>query len=133
MIVLCTSTANAEVPRRTFKSLGDVAYLARDGEASCGKASREMIRDAVKAARTITITSRQLRMNNGDAWTIEQEDDDGVFAGQSYPAPTEAHPRRMITTMMAVTVIGEDATFVLLRNAESEGKSCSDAYRVSIE
>lgn len=133
MVLLVWSSVDADVPRRTFKSLRDVTFLAREGEPSCGKVPRDSIKEAVKAAKSITVTRTQLRMNNGEPWTIEFENSEGVFAGKTYPAPTEAYPRRKITMAMGVMMTGDDATFFVARTAESDGTSCTDAYRVSIE
>lgn len=84
-------------------------------------------------ARTVTVTANQVRMNNGEGFAIAKEDSESVLGAKSWPAPTETHPHRVITMVMGVTVSAENTTFLVARTAESDGASCSDVYRVSIE
>jgi len=43
------------------------------------------------------------------------------------------YPNRIITMAMGVLVDGDSAEFILLRRAESDHASCTDAYKMSIE
>src|SRR5690606_5004602 len=127
------SRARADVQTRTYTALGDVTYFPTEGEPSCGKEPREHIKAAVKATRTVTVTSTHVRVNSGEPMKIVETTRGAVIAMTSYSSPTATHPNRIVTMAMAVVANGDDATFFLMRSATANGSSCTDMYRVSIE
>lgn len=133
MLLGCLSVANAEVKRRTYKSLGDAVFVPTEGQRSCGKEPRDAIRNAVKVTRTVTVSATHLRGNDGEPQRIRHETDEAVIALSSWPAPTKAHPNRVITMALGILNSDDNVTFMMMRSAESDGVSCTDTYTVSIE
>ncbi len=133
-LLLLAQVAAADVASRTYKAIGGSRYIESQDTPSCGKESRDLLKQTAQAARTITITTGTIRMNNGEPMEISERTEDTVSGMRVIANPTPDFPDRHSALVLTIVRLQNgDHAFSVARIVSSGDQVCLDAYGRSLD
>jgi hypothetical protein len=133
-LMASSGLAAANIPVRTFTTVGGSRYIESEDVVSCGKESRDLLKKTAQAARSITVTAKTIRMNDGEPMDIDRRESDTISGMRVIDNPTPAFPDRKSALILTVTrVENGDYFFSVARLVVSGDSSCADTYARSLD
>lgn len=134
VLLSLAGTAYADIASGMYKTVGGARYMETDDVPSCGKESREAMKDLAKAARTVTINSTSVRMNDGEPMKIDKRTKDTVSGMRVIDSPTADFPDRKTALSITIHRIPNGDQFVSVTRLVASGDMmCADTYARSLD